>query len=81
MAFKTMNNNIKTGDVLILYHQNKPKIQGICVACFEKYCTLRSLQSGFEYTIFYSNPYLKKKRIADIDFRKIYFYNYVLNGN
>ena len=68
-----MYKDIKIGDVLMLYHQNKPKIQGICVSCFDDYCILRSLQSGFEYKVFYSNSCLKKKGVLDIDFTFLKF--------
>lgn len=65
---------IKHGTILILYHKNLPKIQGICVSTFDTYCILRSLQSGYNFKVFYSNPYLKVSQIKDIDF---YFLRFV----
>lgn len=62
-----MKYKIKKGTLLILYNKQKPKIQGICIATFKDYCILKSLQSGYEYKVFYSNRYLKVAK--DIDFR------------
>ena len=73
MAFKTMKQKIKKGSILILYNKDKPKIQGICVATFDKYCVLRSLQSGYDYKVFYSNKYLKVAKVEDIDFSFLRF--------
>lgn len=62
-----MKYKIKKGTLLILYNKQKPKIQGICIAAYKDYCILKSLQSGYEYRVFYSNPCLKVTK--EIDFR------------